>query len=49
MDKKPQNSNTKHSHRPMGVFQIRNMVNGKVFVDSSVNLAGKFNRYQVSA
>lgn len=35
----------KLSHRPMGVFQIRNKVNGKVFVDSSLNVPGMINRY----
>ncbi len=30
----------------MGVFQIRNMVNGKVFVESSINLDAIWNRHQ---
>lgn len=30
----------------MGVFQIRNLSNEKVFVGSSVNLKGIFNRYE---
>jgi len=29
----------------MGVFQIRNTANGKVFVDSSTNVPGKINRH----
>ncbi len=29
---------------PMGVFQIRNTVNGKIFVDSSTNMNAKWNR-----
>lgn len=29
----------------MGVFQIRNKTNGKVFVDSSNNIPGKINRH----
>lgn len=29
----------------MGVFQIRNTVNDKVFVDSSTNIPGKINRH----
>jgi len=35
----------------MGVFQIRNSVNGKVFVDSSLNIPGKINRltFQLNA
>lgn len=33
-------------HTPMGVFQIRNLVNEKVFVSSALNLPGIFNRYK---
>ena len=29
----------------MGVFQIRNTANGKVFIDSSNNIPGKINRH----
>lgn len=36
----------KLSHRPMGVFQIRNNANDKIFVDSSVNVPGKINRHR---
>lgn len=35
----------KLSHRPMGVFQIQNTANEKVFVDSSLNVPGKINRH----
>ena len=35
------------SHTPMGIFQIRNMVNEKVFVGSALNLPGIFNRHKV--
>ena len=31
------------THPPMGVYQIRNVVNEKVFVASSLNLPGAFN------
>ena len=31
---------------PMGVFQIRNVVNGKIFVESSVNLDAIWNRHR---
>jgi hypothetical protein len=31
---------------PMGIYQIRNMVNGKVFVGSSLDLKGIINRSQ---
>ena len=34
------------SPRPIGVFQIRNIVNEKVFLGSSLNLTGIFNRHQ---
>jgi hypothetical protein len=36
----------KMSHRPMGVFQIRNKTNDKVFIDSSNNVPGKVNRHR---
>ncbi|HKI46095.1 MAG TPA: GIY-YIG nuclease family protein [Balneolales bacterium] len=29
---------------PMGVFQVRNTINGKIFVDSSTNMSAKWNR-----
>jgi hypothetical protein len=31
----------------MGVYQIRNTVNEKVWIDSSVNVPAKFNRYKL--
>lgn len=36
----------KETLRPMGVFQIRNLLNEKVFVGSSTNLDGIFNRHR---
>jgi hypothetical protein len=36
----------KMTHRPMGVFQIRNKTNDKVFIDSSNNIPGKINRHK---
>ncbi|MFZ5943181.1 MAG: GIY-YIG nuclease family protein [Bacillota bacterium] len=33
----------KETPPPMGVYQIRNKVNGKILVGSSMNLPGKFN------
>lgn len=30
----------------MGIFLIRNLLNGKVFVDSSINIPGKINRHK---
>src|SRR6478672_11604348 len=51
MDKKVAKLDYKLSHRPMGVFQVRNNVNDKVFVDSSLNIPGKINRltFQLNA
>jgi hypothetical protein len=34
------------SHAPLGVFQIRCLVNEKVLVGSTLNLPGIFNRYK---
>ncbi len=31
---------------PMGVFQIKNKTNGKLFIDSSLNMPAKWNRHQ---
>jgi group I intron endonuclease len=36
----------KLNHRPMGVYQIRNIVNEKVLIGSSLNLPGIFNRHK---
>jgi hypothetical protein len=44
MDKKAAKLAYKASQRPMGVFQIRNTVNGKLFVGSTMDLAAMFNR-----
>ncbi|MDA3859686.1 MAG: GIY-YIG nuclease family protein [Melioribacteraceae bacterium] len=30
----------------MGVFQIRNIINGKIFIDSSPNMDSKWNRHK---
>lgn len=34
------------THTPMGVFQIRNLTNEKIFVGSSLNLPGILNRHK---
>lgn len=34
------------THRPMGVYQIKNKMNGKRLIGSSINLDGTFNRHQ---
>ena len=44
MNKKELIQQYKLTNRPMGIYQIRNLVNGKVFVESSVNLTGILNR-----
>jgi hypothetical protein len=44
MDKKAAKLAYKGSFRPMGIFQVRNLVNEKVFVGSSMNLDAMFNR-----
>lgn len=36
----------KQAKSVMGVFQIRNKVNGKVFIDNSTNIMSKWNRHQ---
>src|SRR4051794_9668136 len=45
MDKRSAKLDYKLTHRPMGVFQIRNKKDDKVFVDSSLNVPGKINRH----
>ena len=37
----------KQAPPPMGVYQVRNLVNEKIFVGSSMNLRGIFNRSQL--
>lgn len=44
MDKKAAKLAYKASRRPVGVFAIRNLVNGKVLVGSSTDLTAIFNR-----
>jgi len=46
VDRRAAKTEYKLSHRPMGVFQIVNKVNGKVIVDSSNNVPGKINRHK---
>jgi hypothetical protein len=45
-DKKRLKQEYKQNPRPMGVFLIRNMVNEKVFVGVSLDLAGIINRHK---
>ena len=44
MDKKELRKRYKENVQPIGVFQIRNARNGRIFVDSAKNLQGKINR-----
>ena len=46
--KKQLKKSYQQSHRPMGVFQICNLVNEKVLIGSSLNLPGIFNRYKLN-
>jgi group I intron endonuclease len=46
MNKKEIIREYKQTARPMGVFQIRNLTNDKVFIGSSLNLDGIFNRHR---
>lgn len=43
MDKKKLIKQYKETLQPMGVYQIKNLVTGKVFIGSSKNLPGKIN------
>ncbi|MGA9292402.1 MAG: GIY-YIG nuclease family protein [Ignavibacteriaceae bacterium] len=43
MDKKGLKNQYKQTLRPMGIFQIKNLANGKIFIGSSSNLKGKLN------
>jgi len=44
MDKKAAKLAYKASRRPMGIFQVHNLANDKIFVGSSMDLAAMFNR-----
>lgn len=37
----------KQKKSPMGVFQIKNIVNNKVFIDNSTDMMAKWNRHKV--
>ncbi|MEJ2616218.1 MAG: GIY-YIG nuclease family protein [Ignavibacteriaceae bacterium] len=43
MDKKELKKQYKQTLRPMGIFQIRNIANGKIFIGNSSNIEGKLN------
>ena len=44
MDRKAQTRAYKESPRPMGVFRVRNTVNGRFLIGSSVDLPAMLNR-----
>jgi hypothetical protein len=44
MDKKALTREYKETQRPMGVYQVRNTVNGKVLIGTSVDLPSILNR-----
>ena len=44
MDRNEKINEYKQSIQPMGIYQIRNRVNGKIFLGSSKNLKGILNR-----
>jgi hypothetical protein len=46
MDKKALIREYKENPRPMGVYQVRNTVNGKLLVGASVNLPAILNRHR---
>lgn len=46
MDKKALIREYKENKRPMGVYQVRNTVNGKVLVGTSVDLLSILNRHR---
>jgi len=46
MDRKAIIREYKSTPRPMGVYQIKNRVNGKVLIGSSKNLPGILNRFR---
>jgi hypothetical protein len=48
MDKKQLIKDYKRTIQPMGVYQIKNLVSGKIFIGSGKNLHGKI-RTKVSA
>ncbi|WP_375790299.1 GIY-YIG nuclease family protein [Paenibacillus agricola] len=36
----------KEMKKPMGIYRLRNTANGKIFIGSSLNLEGRWNRHQ---
>ncbi len=46
VDKKELKKNYKQTLMPMGVYQIKNLVNGKIFIGSAKNIPGRINRHK---
>ena len=46
IDKKEIRKSYKQTLTPMGVYQIKNFVNGKIFIGSSKNIPGRINRHK---
>lgn len=46
MDKKEVRQKYKQTIQPMGVYQIKNLKNGKIFIGSAKNLPGKINSHK---
>jgi group I intron endonuclease len=46
IDKRKVKEQYKQTVLPMGVYQIKNLANGKVFIGSGKNLPGKFNSHR---
>lgn len=49
MDKKELKKLYAQTPRPMGIYQVRNLTDGKIFIDRGINLQGKINgcRFQL--
>ena len=50
MNKKELRKQYKQTVLPMGVFQVKNLISGKIFIDSGLNIVGKINgcKFQLS-
>src|SRR3989339_1004204 len=46
IDKKELKKQYKQTLPPMGIYQIKNLINGKIFIGNSKNLHGKSNSYK---
>lgn len=46
IDKKKLTKEYKEAVQPMGIFQIRNIENGKMYIGSSMNLKATINRFK---